>query len=143
MHYTGEHFSNQPVRLDGNQFDGCRFTNVIFEYAGGPIYLCGCRFEGFRWQFEGDLARGLAVLGQLYGDNQAAAITQVARAIFPKTAAPAASEAAPRIHASLAAILDSADEDDAAAGRRRGAIGGFERGNRRLPAVRIRRRAGF
>lgn len=139
MHYTGEHFSNQLVRLDGNQFDGCRFTNVVFEYAGGPIHLCACRFEGFRWQFDGDLARGLAVLGQLYGDNQAAAMTQVARAIFPKTTASAPSETAPRIHASLAAILDNADEDDAeqeaieglpiAYSRLRGAIkrGGFSR----------------
>jgi hypothetical protein len=139
MQYTGEHFSNQSVRLDGNQFDGCRFTNVVFEYAGGPVHVCGCRFEGFRWQLDGDLARGLAVLGQLYGESQAAAMTQVARAIFPKTATPTAGEGAPRIHASLAAILDSADEDDAeeqgiedlpiAYSRLRGAIkrGGFSR----------------
>lgn len=140
MHYQGEHFSNQLVQLDGNQFDGCRFTNVVFQYAGGPIHLCGCRFEGFGWQFEGDLGRGLAVLGQLYGDNQAAALGQVARAIFPQPASvPAPGETQPRIHASLAAILDAADEDDAEAeaiealpisyARLRGAIkrGGFSR----------------
>lgn len=138
MHYTGQHFSNQTVQLDGNQFDDCRFTNVVFEYAGGPIHLCGCRIEGFRWQFGGDLARGLAVIGRLHGGNQAAALTQIAQAVFPKPAEtlPAG---APPIHPSLAAILDSADEDDAeqaaieelpiAYSRLRGAIkrGGFVR----------------
>lgn len=115
MQYTGGHFSNQQVRLDGNQFDDCRFTNVVFEYAGGPIHLRGCQFEGFRWQFDGDLARGLAVIGRLYGDNQAAALTQVAQAIFPKPVTERTPDAPPPVHPSLAAILDAADEDDAEA----------------------------
>ena len=138
MHYTAQHFSNQTVTLDGNQFDDCRFTNVVFDYAGGPVHLCGCRFEGFRWQFSGDLARGLAVIGRLYGDNQAAALTQLAQAVFPKPSAPRPAGPSP-VHPSLAAILDSADEDDAeqaaieelpiAYSRLRGAIkrGGFVR----------------
>lgn len=115
MHYQGQQFSNQLVQLDGNQFDNCRFSNVVFQYAGGPIHLCGCQFEGLGWQFEGDLARGLAVLGHLYADNQAAALSQVARAVFPTPATAAPAEAAPRMHASLAAILEAADEDDAEA----------------------------
>ena len=110
MRYEGRHFSNERVCLDGNQFDGCRFTNVLFEYAGGPIHLCGCRFEGFGWEFRGDLARGLAVLGQLHAERPAAALGFLSQAMFP--APPAAARAQP--HPSLAAILD-ADEHDAAA----------------------------
>ena len=59
MRYEGQHFRKQRVRLDGNEFDGCRFTNVVFDYSGGPIHLCRCEFQGFTWQFGGDLARGL------------------------------------------------------------------------------------
>ena len=84
MRYEGEHFRDQRVQLDGNEFEGCCFTNVLFEYAGGPVYLSGCRFEGFGWQFAGDLGRGLRMLAQLYASSPAAALTQLSKALFPK-----------------------------------------------------------
>lgn len=111
MRYEDQHFRKQRVRLDGNEFDGCRFTDVVFDYAGGPIHLCGCRFEGLGWAFDGDLARGLAVIGQLYADNQPAALGQLAQAMFPK---PAPADRAPREpHPSIAAILEADARDNA------------------------------
>ena len=110
MRYQGERFINQRVRLDGNQFEDCRFTNVVFEYSGGPIHLCGCEFNGFGWDFGGELARGLAVLGQLYATSQPTALALLAKAMFPK--APVASGAPPRPHPSLEALFAAAERDD-------------------------------
>ena len=84
MRYEGEHFRDQRVQLDGNEFEGCRFTNVLFDYAGGPVAISGCRFEGFAWQFTGALGRGLRMLAQLYAATPAAALTQLSKALFPK-----------------------------------------------------------
>jgi hypothetical protein len=110
MRYEGQHFSDTRVTLDGNEFDGCRFTNVLFEYAGGPVHLCGCQFEGFGWEFGGDLGRGLSMLGQLYASGPGAAIAQISKAMFPKPAT--APGVPPQIPASVAAIL-AAEERDA------------------------------
>lgn len=113
MRYEGEHFRDTRVKLDGNEFDKCRFTNVLFEYAGGPVHLCGCEFNGFAWAFGGELGRGLAMLGQLYASNPAVALAQVSKAMFPKPVA--APGTPPRIPASVAAILAAeAREADAA-----------------------------
>lgn len=109
MRYEGQHFRNTRVQLDGNEFDQCRFTNVLFEYAGGPVHLCGCQFEGFAWQFAGDLGRGLAMLGQLYASNPGPAIAQVSKAMFPKPAD--TSGAQPQIPASVAAILEAEERE--------------------------------
>jgi hypothetical protein len=84
VRYEDEHFRDQRVQLDGNEFEGCCFTNVLFEYGGGPVYLSGCRFEGFSWHFAGDLGRGLSMLAQLYASSPAAALTQLSKALFPK-----------------------------------------------------------
>jgi hypothetical protein len=84
VRYEGEHFRDQRVQLDGNEFEGCRFTNVLFEYGGGPVAISGCRFEGFAWQFTGDFGRGLQMLAQLYAATPAAALTQLSKALFPK-----------------------------------------------------------
>jgi hypothetical protein len=105
MRYEGEHFSKQRVQLDGNQFEGCRFTDVIFDYAGGPIHLSGCTFEGLCWQLGGDLARGLAVLGKLHASDQAAALSLIAKAMFEHVP----STGPTQIHPSLAAILEAAE----------------------------------
>jgi len=112
VRYEGEHFRDQRVQLDSNEFEGCEFTNVMFEYAGGPVYLAGCRFDGFAWQFTGDLGRGLAMLAQLYASNPAAALTQLSKALFPKPGT--APGTPPRLPASVAAIFE-AEERDAAA----------------------------
>jgi hypothetical protein len=84
VRYEGEHFRDQRVQLDDNEFEGCHFTNVQFDYAGGPVYISGCRFEGFSWHFSGDLGRGLQMLAQLYASSPAAALTQLSKALFPK-----------------------------------------------------------
>lgn len=105
MRYEGQSFRNERVRLDGNEFDSCHFINVMFDYAGGPIHLRGCTFEGFDWQFGGDLARGLAVLAQLYSSNRAAAVSQVSKAMFPH---PPIAPGAPRpLHPTIAKILEA------------------------------------
>jgi hypothetical protein len=108
MRYEGEAFHDCRVELDGNQFDSCRFNNVTFHYSGGPIHLCGCEFDGFGWTFGGDLARGLAVLGQLYASNQAVAVSQLSKAMFPPRRQAATAKP---MHPSLAAILQSAEHD--------------------------------
>jgi hypothetical protein len=115
MRYEGEHFRDTRVKLDGNEFDGCHFTNVLFEYAGGPVHLCGCQFEGFAWTFGGELGRGLAMLGQLYASNPGAALAQVSRAMFPKPVT--APGAPPRMPASVAAILEAEERDAATASK--------------------------
>lgn len=105
MRYQGEHFRSQHVQLDGNQLESCRFTDVIFDYAGGPIHLCGCTFEGFRWQLGGDLARGLAVLGHLHATDQAPALSLIARAMFEHVP----SSGPTQVHPSLTAVLEAGE----------------------------------
>ena len=69
MHYENQHFDQTHVDLDGNSFTNCRFTNVVFRYAGGPLDMTDCSMDRFSWQFGGDLARGLHALHQLYGTD--------------------------------------------------------------------------
>lgn len=115
MRYEGEHFRDVRVKLDGNEFDNCRFTNVLFEYAGGPVHLSGCHFEGFGWAFGGDLGRGLAMLGQLYASAPAQAISQISKAMFPKPMAGPGGR--PSMPASVAAILEAEERDATAAAK--------------------------
>ncbi|QHL90434.1 hypothetical protein GVO57_05755 [Sphingomonas changnyeongensis] len=77
-------FEDRLVRLDGGRFERCIFRNVVLEYGGGPVHLSGCRFEGaVRWQFTGDLGRGLVALGRLYADRQAIGLKAVVDTMFP------------------------------------------------------------
>jgi hypothetical protein len=108
MRYEGEHFRKQRVSLDGNAFENCRFTDVIFDYSGGAIHLCGCTFDGFRWQLGGDLARGLAVLGRLHAADQAAALSLIAKAMFEHVPNAGPTE----VHPSLAAILEAGEKPE-------------------------------
>jgi hypothetical protein len=67
MDFADQKIENVAVKLDGNTYRNCTFYNVTFHYAGGDLDMKNCVMDRFRWQFDGDLARGLDVLRQLYG----------------------------------------------------------------------------
>jgi len=67
MDYANQTFENGTVELDGNSYSGCTFRGVTFKYAGGPVEMDDCALERFSFQFDGDLARGLFTLYQLFG----------------------------------------------------------------------------
>lgn len=89
MQFSGVTFKNQRVRLDGGEFQGCVFENVVLEYGGGALALEGCQFRGrIGWAFDGDFGRGLAAFGQLFHDRQAAGLKTIVEAMFPRRVAP-------------------------------------------------------
>jgi hypothetical protein len=67
MDYVNESFESGTVSLDGNSYRDCSFRNVTFKYAGGPLEMSNCSMDRFAFQFDGDLARGLFTLYQLFG----------------------------------------------------------------------------
>ncbi|MFD1611747.1 hypothetical protein ACFSCW_08035 [Sphingomonas tabacisoli] len=97
------------MQLDGNEFESCRFTNVLFDYSGGPVSLCGCSFDGFGWQLGGDLGRGLSMLGALYETKQGAGMALIANSMFPKQQQPAGP--AP-LHPSLVKLFEAESREE-------------------------------
>ena len=67
MDYKDQEFDGITVDLDGNTFKDCTFKNVLFRYAGGDLEMENVGIDRFRFQFGGDLARGLFALYQLFG----------------------------------------------------------------------------
>jgi hypothetical protein len=65
--FSKRDFSEGVVDLDGNEFHGCRFANVTFNYGGGIVGFTDCHFGQVAWNFEGALGNGLQMLAQLYG----------------------------------------------------------------------------
>ena len=43
---VGHHFQGETVKVDGNDFDQCTFTNCVFWWHGGPFNMINCRFDG-------------------------------------------------------------------------------------------------
>jgi hypothetical protein len=70
MDYIDKSFEGESVRLDGNTFRNCTFRDVTFIYGGGELVMVNCNMDRFRWSFEGDLARGLFSLYQLFGTDR-------------------------------------------------------------------------
>jgi len=69
MEHIDKSFENETVRLDGNSYRNCTFRDVTFVYGGGPLTMETCKMDRFSWRFEGDLARGLFNLYQLFGTD--------------------------------------------------------------------------
>lgn len=67
MLYENQNFEGGTVELDGNDFRGCTFRGAVLRYSGGPVEMTDCRIESFSCEFDGDLARGLFILYQLFG----------------------------------------------------------------------------
>ena len=83
MDHVGKTFADGAVHLDGDSFERCTFRNVVFHYGGGPAAINDCRFEGgMEWKFEGDLERGLGLLGSLFSERPELAMKIVQNAMF-------------------------------------------------------------
>ena len=67
MHHENRIFERETVRLDGNSFTRCTFREAVIVYGGGELTMANCAFESFSIKVEGDLARGLDNLHQLFG----------------------------------------------------------------------------
>jgi len=67
MEYVNQTFEAGTIVLDNNVFRECTFRGAVLQYGGGPVDMVDCRIERFSCQFDGDLARGLFTLYQLFG----------------------------------------------------------------------------
>ena len=67
MDHKDQTFDGVTVELDGNSFENCIFRNVVFHYAGGPLFMKNCDMDRFSFRFDGALANGLFALYQLFG----------------------------------------------------------------------------
>lgn len=67
MDYKNELFDSVEVVLDGNSYEHCTFTNVIFRFGGGDLVMKNCGMDRFSFQFDGALSNGLYALYQLFG----------------------------------------------------------------------------
>lgn len=67
LEHVDQKFEDVVISLDGNAYRRCSFFNVVFQYAGGPVEISDCAMDHVRFQFGGDLARGLHTLYQLFG----------------------------------------------------------------------------
>ena len=68
--YESQTFSNAQVRIDGNQYNHCRFENCTIEYRGEhQLQLEGCHFQACRWFFNGPAGETLRFLGALHADG--------------------------------------------------------------------------
>lgn len=69
MDYKDQVFDSVEVVLDGNSFEDCTFTNVIFRFGGGNLVMKNCAMDRFRFQFDGALSNGLYAMYQLFGSE--------------------------------------------------------------------------
>jgi hypothetical protein len=65
--YKDQAFENVEVPLDGNTFENCTFSNVLFRFGGGDLVMKNCGMDRFSFVFEGPLSNGLFALHQLFG----------------------------------------------------------------------------
>ncbi|HZQ72049.1 MAG TPA: hypothetical protein VFB08_03970 [Burkholderiales bacterium] len=67
MKYSQEVFANQPVELDGNEFDRCTFRKCELKYRGGELpVLNGCHFDSSPFIFGNQAGNTLAMLRSMY-----------------------------------------------------------------------------
>lgn len=60
--FEAQTFKNCRVVLDGNEYVGCAFEDVIIEYGGGAFVLNDSTFTNYRFAIVGDLARGIQAM---------------------------------------------------------------------------------
>lgn len=69
-------YTNQPVRLDGNRYENCKFIDCQIVYSGGPAEVHSCEFsQNTLWDLRNAAAITLQVLQQCgwqirYGDGE-------------------------------------------------------------------------
>jgi hypothetical protein len=67
---SGSKFSNQEIDLDGNEFDGCTFTNCRLKFsARQPFSATKCEFLNVKWVFGGPAAATLGLIEKLIETN--------------------------------------------------------------------------
>lgn len=67
--FSGGVFANEIVRVDGNHYTDCTFTDCTLEFAGHEVpSFERCRFTGSEWVFIEDAASTVAFLSQLPHD---------------------------------------------------------------------------
>ena len=65
--FSNQHFSNQVVHIDGNQYFGCTFTNCQMVYSGGELPVMDSNtFDGGNWGLDGSAVRTITYLRNLY-----------------------------------------------------------------------------
>jgi len=73
MKFEKQTFTDQEIRLDGNEFVECQFKNCTVTYGGGPIpKLAGCSFVDIRLSFAEAALNTLAfmtILCQGFGEG--------------------------------------------------------------------------
>jgi hypothetical protein len=66
MKYT-KNFNDETVSLDGNTFDGCKFTNCILEYSGGkPPTMTNCNLTKTSFSFSDQASDTVAFMTAMY-----------------------------------------------------------------------------
>jgi len=64
--YNSNSFTGQRIKLDGNTFEGNKFTNCVLVYGGGPLTFSNNSLNGVQWEFVDDAARTLGLLSSFY-----------------------------------------------------------------------------
>lgn len=84
MQFKDRNFKDEDVRLDGNDYVGCRFENVRMIYAGGELPgFERCEFTSFRFMFEGAADRTVQLLQAMSQPDSG--FTQLFRDVFPRS----------------------------------------------------------
>lgn len=67
MEYKGKTFERETIRIDGNTYLDCQFTNCTLLYGGGPApSLQHNAFTDCEWTLDGHAALTLDFLNRLY-----------------------------------------------------------------------------
>ena len=67
MKFKDHPFQDEPVNLNGNQFDHCTFNNCELIFNGvGSVTLTNNAFNDCKWIFEGPAADTVAFMKALY-----------------------------------------------------------------------------
>lgn len=65
--FIASQFIDESIKLDGNHFENCTFTNCEIVFKGTSVFnLVGCRFNHCRWKFEGPAANTMNFLKIMY-----------------------------------------------------------------------------
>jgi len=75
---TNQAFRDETLSVDGNEYVGCTFTDVVFVYGGGALpTFTKCLFSDVALQFEGAAASTLKFLNGLAANGYPAATANI------------------------------------------------------------------
>jgi hypothetical protein len=64
----GARYIGVPINVDGQQFQGCEFTQCSIIFSGiAPVGFIGCTFTGCSFNFSGPAQLMLDYLASIYG----------------------------------------------------------------------------